>query len=264
MTTPLQTRIGSLLAMATAALLAGCRGEATPTPLPRVTPAVGSLDASAPPCCTPPPATRFTSATAAKAIPPGELLRAEVAEDEALATATPWLEPARRPSLATLDVPMTDQDGRVVPLSDLVDRPTVVSFFYTRCDNPYKCTRTVTDMARLQHALEEAGLDDGVRLLLITYEPEFDSPGRLKQYGIDRDLRFGPNALALRPDPSRKADLFAALGVAVNFQAGWVNLHGVQLMLIDRRARLARTYHTLAWDDAEVLKDLRTLVRETQ
>lgn len=259
MTTHHRTRVGGLLGMAAAALLAGCRGEATPPPVPRAAASDKSADASAPTCCILPPATRVA---AAKATPPKEPSRGEAAEDDALATATAWLEPSRRPSLATLDVPMTDQDGRVVTLSDLIDRPTAVSFFYTRCDNPYKCTRTVADMARLQRSLEEAGLDDEVRLLLMTYEPEFDSPGRLKQYGVDRDLRFGPHALALQPDPLRKADLFAELGVAVNFQAGWVNLHGVQLMLIDRRARLVRTYHTLAWDAAEVLKDLWTLVGE--
>src|SRR5690242_1280002 len=53
-------------------------------------------------------------------------------------------------------VEMEDQDGRAITFGDfLTGKPSVVVFFYTRCNNPNKCSLTITKLARLQRALRE-------------------------------------------------------------------------------------------------------------
>lgn len=178
------------------------------------------------------------------------------------ASVTEWLPPERRPALARLDVPVVDQDGAAGPLARLADRPLALAYFYSRCDNPNRCALTTTAMVRLQRAVEAASLSGRVRLLLATYEPQADSPELLKRFGADRGFTFGPGTKILRPDPARAAELLDELSAPVNFSAGWVNVHGVALYLIDGRGRYVRTYHTRIWNDDAVLRDLETLVAE--
>jgi len=176
--------------------------------------------------------------------------------------ATPWLAPERRPEIPSLDLPAVDQDGRAVNLKALADRPMALSFFYARCDNPNRCSLVTSTLARLESELDAAALGGRVRVVLATFEPEADTPAVLRRYGLDRGFRFGEGARILRPDPAREQRLLDALQSPVNFSAGWVNVHGIALHLFDRRGRYVRTYHTVLWDNAAVLADLRRLAEE--
>lgn len=205
--------------------------------------------------------------------PPEERTTARLEAERALARigtlpgpviqeATPWLAPERRPEIPSLDLPAVDQEGRAVNLKALADRPMALAFVYARCDNPNRCSLVTSTLARLQRDLAAAGLEGHVRVVLATFEPEADTPAVLKRYGLDRGFRFGDGGRILRPDPTREEKLLAALQAPVNFSAGWVNLHGIALHLFDGRGRYVRTYHSVLWDNAAVLADLRRLVGE--
>jgi cytochrome oxidase Cu insertion factor (SCO1/SenC/PrrC family) len=157
---------------------------------------------------------------------------------------------------------LTNQDGKQLQVGDLLGQPLALSFIYTRCTNPNKCARVSSSMSRLQADLEQLGLASKVRLVLITYDSEFDTPEILKSYGTRFGLGFTTNAMMLRLEPKDKQQFLDDLQVAVNFNRTGVNIHGIQLFLFDRHGKMARTYHTLIWDNAAVLQDLRRLVAE--
>ena len=69
----------------------------------------------------------------------------------------------------------------------------MVAFFYTRCDNPNKCSLTITKLGRLQRRLADLGLDGRIQTAAITYDPEFDLPARLRAYGENRGVVFSPS-----------------------------------------------------------------------
>jgi cytochrome oxidase Cu insertion factor (SCO1/SenC/PrrC family) len=117
-------------------------------------------------------------------------------------------------------------------------------------------------MTRLLALLQAEKLDSQVRLLVMTYDPEYDTPARLRQFGQKHGQRFTPNVRMLRPDRREKDRFFARLGVAVNYDPAGVNLHSVQLFLFDRRGRFVRRYQSVFWDNREVLGDLKRLNRE--
>src|SRR5262249_12350734 len=57
-----------------------------------------------------------------------------------------------------------DQDERPVVYDDFfAQKPTVVVFFYTRCDNYNKCSLTITRLGQLQRAIQSSGLEGAVR-----------------------------------------------------------------------------------------------------
>lgn len=174
---------------------------------------------------------------------------------------TKWLAPSER-GAAILIPPFQNQDGRTVTSEDLRGAPVAVSFIYTRCENARKCPLVAETMAALQTKLDRANVVPRPRLALITYDPEYDTPTHLKDFGDEHGLRFTDTVMLLRPEPDRKQRLFEELNVRVNFNERGVNLHGVQLILLDKRGRFARAHHTLIWDNDAVLADLRQLARE--
>lgn len=179
-------------------------------------------------------------------------------------TVTKWLQPSERGTRPFTDFFFRTQQGNKVKLQDLQGVPIALSFLYTRCENPNKCPLVARTMASLQHALDEAALSGKVQLLLITYDPDYDSPAVLAGFGSSHGLRFDGNVLMLQPDSKQKDRFFKELNVGVNYDGTRVNIHSIQLMLFDQQWRYVRTYHSLIWDNAKVLKDLKTLLDETK
>ena len=70
------------------------------------------------------------------------------------------------------------------------------------------------------------------------------------------------NALALRLDESQLFKLVDEIQAPANYNAGWINTHGVELSLLDRNGRIVRKYHTVLWDNDQVVKDLQRALGE--
>ncbi len=191
-------------------------------------------------------------------LPPGA---PETTELQAM-LATPWLEPARRTVVFPQHYQFTTQDGRRLRAGQLFGKPVAISFFYSRCENQNKCPLVARTMAQLQAKLAGAGLEKKTSVCLMTYDPEFDTPERLASYGTSHGFVFTPNAMILRPEPAVKRAFFRELEATVNFDRSDVNIHGIQLLLYDHRGYLARSYHTLIWNNEVVLQDLRRLAVE--
>lgn len=192
---------------------------------------------------------------------PGDVVAMDLDGDTPALT-TPWLPAERRIRVGGLDVALKDQDSRPRVLSVLVDRPALVTFFYTRCQNMSKCSTTITQLALLQQQLVRAGIQDKVRLLAITYEPQFDTPEKLSRFASERGLKLGEHALAIQLDSIGQQRLLDNLATPVNFNAGWVNTHGVEANLLDAKGRLVRKYSTLLWKNDQVASDLKRLLAE--
>lgn len=183
---------------------------------------------------------------------------------EGIALRTQWVEETERKQIEPFDIAYTNQDGQQGMLRSLADRPTLITFFYTRCQNNYKCSAALTRFTALQQELEKLGLDDDVRLLAITYEPAFDDSVRLKRFGADRGLKFSKHAQALRLDEQHHEALIRSIKAPVSLSGGAVNTHGVGLHVLDASGRLARQYHTLLWNNAQVVQDVKRLLAEEQ
>jgi len=82
-------------------------------------------------------------------------------------------------------VTLTDQTGRTVQLPDVLDQVerTVISFIFTSCAGI--CPMITANMTRAVPSLDR--IDDDYQVLLITVDPQYDTPERLAEYG----RRFG-------------------------------------------------------------------------
>ena len=124
------------------------------------------------------------------------------------ATTTATAVPAEeRWSLYDLPTTWRDQRGATVQLDTFSGRPRVLAMVYTNCQAT--CPLIVADLKRIEASLPAARRDD-VGFVLVSLDPERDTPGRLAAW-----------AAATRLDPARwtllngDADAVRALAAAI-------------------------------------------------
>jgi len=172
------------------------------------------------------------------------------------------IDPNHRRTLLAGSVKILDQDGEAIELGDLRGRPFVLTFFYSQCANALKCVSTVRRLRDLAAACERDGLADRVGIYGMTYDARLDTPGRLKQYGTMYGMKFSRNVRLLKTADELDPALRHSLGLRVNYGAGSVNQHGVQLFLFDKKGRLAAAYDNERWTVTEVETLLARLTAE--
>lgn len=170
--------------------------------------------------------------------------------------------PSTRAKINAATVKWFDQNGNNIKYSDLVGKPFVLTFFYTRCTNILKCAATVDRLRKLQKLTESGGIGQKVGIYAMTYDPDYDSPAILKNYGETYGLSFTDEVKLLAAQGGTEKNLFQPLEIRVGFGYGSVNQHGIQLLLMDKKGRIAFAYDNELWSAASVYNHLIQLLRE--
>ncbi len=119
-----------------------------------------------------------------------------------------------------------DQTGTPLSLGELAGRPRVVAFAYTSC--AFACPRIVARMKGL-----EAATSDEVGFVLVSIDPERDTPERLADFA--RSSGLGPARWTLLSgDDDRILELSVLLGVKYRATGGGDFAHANVLTLLDR------------------------------
>jgi protein SCO1/2 len=179
-----------------------------------------------------------------------------------LGNAFSWARGFRRSCETIGSTRFEDHDGASITFAEFFrGHPSIVVFFYTRCDNPQKCSLTIAKLARIQGLLAERGLTDRIRTAAITYDPAFDGPQRIRGYGKNRGVQFGPSHRMLRP-----VDGIAALRnyfkLGVNFVESLVNRHRIEIYLLDAEGAIAASHERIHWDERQMVDRAAELLQE--
>lgn len=175
-----------------------------------------------------------------------------------------WSSRSRRGSEPIEETIFEDQDGATNSFKDLFKgHPSIVVFFYTRCDNPLKCSLTVTKLARVQKILEAEELSGQIHTAAITYDSAFDLPQRLHVYGKERGVRMDAGHRMLRATDGVGA-LRSHFKLGVNFIESLVNRHRIEVYVLDAQGRIAASFVRLHWDEREVVSRAAELLREKE
>jgi len=149
-----------------------------------------------------------------------------------------------------------DQSGDFFQITSLKGKPFVINFVFTRCQVPEMCPASTTRMAKLQEAAADAGLDE-LNFVTITFDPEFDSPGVLKQYaegyGIDSD-----NFHLLTGTQRWADDVLRRFGILTVEEDGTIN-HTMATLLVDGSGRVAYRKEGSRWTVDEFLEAAKAL-----
>lgn len=115
-------------------------------------------------------------------------------------------------SIYNLPSQWTNQNGKNIVMKDLKGKVLVMVMIYTSCKAA--CPRLVADMRNIESRLPEE-IKDRVKLLLISIDPEVDTPKRLKAFAIENKMDT-PQWEFLRSTPENTREFAAVL--AVNYK----------------------------------------------
>jgi len=186
-----------------------------------------------------------------------------------IALAVVTLGPGSGPAPASLtgtlvDPPLPLEDFTLVSgsgplsLSDLEGKWVVLFFGYTSC--PDVCPFTLVHLSGAMDELE-ADLASQVQVVLVTVDPERDSPARVSEYASS----FNPGFIGLSGSPEDLEGVRGQLGIVVERggpmgDGGYLVDHTASLRVLDPEGRLR-----LIWPfdvfGAQMASDLRELMR---
>ncbi len=150
---------------------------------------------------------------------------------------------------------LEDQEGGQIKYGEFFNgKPAVLVFFYSRCDNPDKCSLTITRLAHLQKQLEGKA-----KIAAITYDAEYDVAHRLKNYGLNRQIKFNNDVRFFRVNADFE-QLRAYLDLGVNYIGPYVNKHTIELYVLNSKGEAVASFSRLQWENQEVINKVNSLL----
>lgn len=160
------------------------------------------------------------------------------------------------------DFALRNQDGRVIHLDQFRGRELLITFIYTRCPLPNFCPLVTRNFAAIEKKLTgDPKLYGKTHLLSVSFDPDHDTPERLRAYGAeyigsDAKSTFAHWDFAV---PQKPVLIELAKYFDVGMTPGEDNTinHTLSTTLIGRDGRVVRFYPGNEWTPEQVLNDLR-------
>ena len=156
------------------------------------------------------------------------------------------------------DFELVNQNNEEIWLNQFLGKVVVLSFIYIKCPMPKMCPLTTKNFRRLQESLEDE-LSKNVVLLLITFDPDSDTPGALKKYGemYGADFRNWHFLTGTKQAIDKVCDDY---GIIHERQENGLIRHSVILYLVDQEQNVRKMYIANKWKPEEIKKDIMTLI----
>ncbi len=150
-------------------------------------------------------------------------------------------------------------------------RITVLSFIYTRCAAGRACPYASSVLNQLrQLSFDDQSLAKNLRLVSLSFDPEYDTPSRLANYSeaIREDKPAGCEwRFATAKSSAALAPILAAYDQTVDKRPNPSDpqgplFHTLRVFLIDRAGRIRNIYSSGTLDPRLLLADVKTLLLE--
>jgi len=149
---------------------------------------------------------------------------------------------------------LLDQESRAVAGSRFRGKQIVLNFIFTRCPIATMCPAATARMAQLQAAAKAAGAKD-FELVSISLDPEYDTPGILKEYAQIRGLDTSNWSFLTGPDAAVR-HLLAQLGVIREFEGATIK-HTLATVLINEDGKITYRVDGSTWLVDDFVKRLK-------
>ena len=166
------------------------------------------------------------------------------------------------------DFTLTNQDGKKISMKDFRGKATAVTFIYSRCPLPEFCilmSKNFSDLANQLNGAPE--LKDKVRLLSISFDPENDTPEKLKQYGqgyLGKDAApdFTVWQLATGTDKQvREVADFFGLRYEMDENDKTQFNHSLRTAVISPEGKVTKIFSGGDWTNEELLRELQASLK---
>jgi len=169
------------------------------------------------------------------------------------------------------DGALLDANNKPINLRDLTHgKITVLSFIYTRCAAPKACPYATGVLSQLHDlSAKDESLAKNMRLVSISFDPEYDTPQRLATYsGNVREEKSGCEwRFVTAKSRTELAPILAGYDQAVDKRPNESDpqgplYHTVRVFLIDRAGRIRNIYSSGTLDPRLIVADVKTISPE--
>ena len=206
---------------------------------------------------------------------PGDLVRATLVVEDSLGRLEDVVRTGEAPLPANAEVPpvtdvltpgmkapdatLVDQDGKTRRTSEWQGKAVAVTFVYTRCPLPDFCPLMDKHFAAVQRAvLNDRALTDRVRLLSVSFDPDFDTPAVLrahaKRTGADPRIWTWLTGTREAVDPFAKA---FGISIVRGDRPGAEIVHSLRTVVLNAEGRVTAVFNGNDWKPEELLEALR-------
>jgi protein SCO1/2 len=164
------------------------------------------------------------------------------------------------------DFALTNQDGKRIHLHQYHGKALLLTFIYTRCPLPDYCPLMSKNFAQiLRQVRSDPALSPVARLLSVSIDPDYDKPAVLRAYALDVGGNASPfdhwEFASGTPEQVRKVAEF--FGLKYWTDSGQI-VHALVTALIGPEGKVVQIYRGNDWQPAQVLGNLRNLLRTTK
>jgi protein SCO1/2 len=147
------------------------------------------------------------------------------------------------------DFDLVDQNGAPIKLSDFHGTAVLVTFIYTRCPLPNFCPLMSTRFSELQDRLGKK-FSGKVHLISVSFDPQYDTPEVMKEYGKHFGARTKTWSLAT--GTQRQVDHVAGLFGLIKEKDANGYTHDLRTALISPDGKLVHIWRSNVWTGDEV------------
>ncbi len=170
------------------------------------------------------------------------------------------------PGDAVPDFKLINQDGKPIHLAQYSGKALLITFIYTRCPLPNFCPRVTRNFATIEEQLATSpALFAKTHLLCISFDPENDTPARLRAYGAaymggDDKASFKHWDFAVA-SKQNLPDIAQFFNVGITNEADSTITHTLSTTLIGPDGKVVRFYPGNEWTAGQITTDLRQLLK---
>ena len=220
---------------------------------------------------------------------PGAEVRAELVVDNSADTPY-WLEKVGIVALPNPDQPappindkfaqvgnpvpdfkLTDQNGKPLTFNDYRGKALAVTFIYRECPLPDYCIKMSQQFSDLANQLRDDPIaKEKIRLLSISFDPERDTPEKLKQYGLGylgkgstADFTIWQLAVGAEKEVRRIADFFGFKYEVDPTDKAQFN-HSLRTAVIGPDGKVKKIFAGNEWTTDDLLRELKSTLFEAK
>jgi protein SCO1 len=159
------------------------------------------------------------------------------------------------------DFVLRNQDGRAIRLNEFRGKVLLITFIYTRCPLPDFCPRVTRNFAVIEKQLAaDPALLARTHLLSVSFDPEHDTPERLRAFGAQYIGSDAKNAFAhwdfAVPKKRVLVEMAKYFDVGMTPGPDETITHTLSTTLIGPDGKVVRFYPGNEWTPRQVLTDV--------
>jgi protein SCO1/2 len=167
------------------------------------------------------------------------------------------------------DFKLRNQDGRSIHFGQFRGKALLVTFIYTRCPMPNFCPRVTHNFAEIDKQL--AGTPkvfERAHLICVSFDPEHDTPERLRAYGVGYIGRDTKNAFSnwdfAVPNKSVLEEMAKFFDLGMTNDPDGTITHTLSTTLISPDGKVARFYPGSDWTPEQLVDDVKLYAGGTE